>query len=243
MSTHHRRDSHTNYERLGWEAKNKGEFSKAIVCFDKALHYRQRPYFALHGKGECLFYLGDIKQAEECFNKAIQLNTQHPWAYHGLGRVYFFQGKYDTALAFFEKSIRLEPRGMLAWHWKGRTLIKLERYLEAEQSLLKALENTVRRDHVHDGRIKKIEADLKEVRELRQEIEEQSTRSHISIPMSIHTPPTVPWENAVIIKDCIFIQGDNNAPVNLKGNQANDDAVQNRATVNPTEKTGGEDEN
>ena len=224
MSTHHRRESHTNYERLGWEAKNKGEFAKAIVYFDKALHYRQKPYFALHGKGECLLSLGEVEQAEECFNKAIHIDAHHPWAYHGLGRVYFYQERYDTALAYFEKSIRIEPKGTVAWHWKGRTLLKLGKYAEAEEVLLKALDNAISRKHGREKIISHIEADLKEARGNKEDAGTADTRT-------------------VIIQDSVIIQGNSQAPVNLKGNQANDDAVQNRATVNPTEKTGGEDEN
>ena len=224
MSTHHRRDSHTNYERLGWAAKNKGEFAKALTYFDKALHYRQKPYFALHGKGECLLSLGEVEQAEECFNKAIQIDAHHPWAYHGIGRVYFYQKRYDTALICFEKSIHLESRGTVAWHWKGRVLIKQGKYAEAEEVLLKSLSNAISRKHGREKIIAHIEADLKEARENKKDDGTAGVQT-------------------VIIQDSVIIQGDNKAPVNLKGNQANDDAVQNRATVNPTEKTGGEDEN
>ena len=224
MSTHHRRDSHTNYERLGWAAKNKGEFAKALTYFDKALHYRQKPYFALHGKGECLLSLGEVEPAEECFYKAIQIDSHHPWAYHGLGRVYYYQERYDTALTCFEKSIRREARGTVAWHWKGRTLLKQGKYAEAEEALLKALSNAISRKYGREQMLALIEADLKEARGNKEDAGTADTRT-------------------VIIQDSVIIQGNSQAPVNLKGNQANDDAVQNRATVNPTEKTGGEDEN
>ena len=224
MSTHCRRESHRNYERLGWEAKNKGEFAKAIVYFEKALHYHQKPYFSLHGKGECLLSLGEVEPAEECFYKAIQIDSHHPWAYHGLGRVYFYQERYDTALTCFEKSIRREARGTVAWHWKGRTLLKQGKYAEAEEALLKALSNAISRKYGREQMLALIEADLKEARGNKEDAGTADTRT-------------------VIIQDSVIIQGNSQAPVNLKGNQANDDAVQNRATVNPTEKTGGEDEN
>ena len=224
MSTHRRRDSHRNYERLGWEAKNKGEFAKAIVYFEKALHYHQKPYFSLHGKGECLLSLGEVEPAEECFYKAIQIDSHHPWAYHGLGRVYFYQERYDTALTCFEKSIRREARGTVAWHWKGRTLLKQGKYAEAEEALLKALSNAISRKYGREQMLALIEADLKEARGNKEDAGTADTRT-------------------VIIQDSVIIQGNSQAPVNLKWNQANDDAVQNRATVNPTEKTGGEDEN
>ena len=219
MSTHHRRDSHTNYERLGWAAKNKGEFAKALTYFDKALHYRQKPYFALHGKGECLLSLGEVEPAEECFYKAIQIDSHHPWAYHGLGRVYYYQERYDTALTCFEKSIRREARGTVAWHWKGRTLLKQGKYAEAEEALLKALSNAISRKYGREQMLALIEADLKEARGNKEDAGTADTRT-------------------VIIQDSVIIQGNSQAPVNLKGNQANDDAVQNRATVNPTEKNG-----
>lgn len=224
MSTHCRRESHRNYERLGWEAKNKGEFAKAIVYFEKALHYHQKPYFSLHGKGECLLSLGEVESAEECFYKAIQIDSHHPWAYHGLGRVYYYQERYDTALTCFEKSIRREARGTVAWHWKGRTLLKQGKYAEAEEALLKALSNAISRKYGREQMLALIEADLKEARGNKEDAGTADTRT-------------------VIIQDSVIIQGNSQAPVNLKGNQANDDAVQNRATVNPTEKTGGEDEN
>ena len=86
------------------------------------------------------------------------------------------------------------------------------------------MSNAIGRKHGREKIIAHIEADLKEVRENKTNAGTAETQT-------------------VIIQDSVIIQGDNKAPVNLKGNQANDDSVQNRATVNPTEKTGDEDEN
>lgn len=196
-----------NYESLGWKYKHAGEYKKAIRAFDKAIAHHQKTYFALHGKGECLLRTGEYTSALDCFKKAINIDKSHSWAYHGAGRAYHFLKQYDVALAYYNKSISINKRSTVAWHWKGRTLIQMGMYNDAINALETAMNNAVGGKHSGD-QIPLIEQDLKHARDLREKTDKDTSK-----PIQI------------------TVQGDNNAPINVEGNQANDDAVINRSPV------------
>ncbi len=146
MTFNHNNNNNTDYVKLGMDLKNKGDHKGAIEAFDKAIHFNQRKYDALYGKGECLLKLKDYHTALSCFQDAIQYdNINNSRAYHGAGRAYHFLKKYDDALECYDKSIRLDKHDIVAWLWKGRTLIELGKYDEAEKSLHKALDNAIAR--------------------------------------------------------------------------------------------------
>jgi len=205
MSTHHHRAAHTsgiNYEQLGWKCKYQGKYEEAIDAFDKAIVRKQRTYFALHGKGECLLDLGKYSDALNCFENAIKIDRHHAWAYHGAGRAYHYLKKYDLALAYYDKSIQITRQSVVAWHWKGRTLIRMDEYVLAEEALKTALKNAIGSKYGRDS-IPLIEADLAFAKAHRKDVNSAQ----------------------------IVINGDNNAPINVGGNQATDDAILNRPVI------------
>ena len=212
MSTHHHRAAHTsgiNYEQLGWKFKHQGNYEAAIDAFDKAIVRKQRTYFALHGKGECLLHLGKYSDALNCFEHAIKIDRRHAWAYHGAGRAYHYLQKFDLAIAYYNKSIEITRQSVVAWHWKGRTLIRMGENALAEEALNIALRNAIGSKHGKDA-TPQIEADL----------ELAKTHKMDPSPLSNVTP-----------NPNIIIYGDNNAPVNVGGNQATDDAILNRPVI------------
>ncbi|MCK9308871.1 MAG: tetratricopeptide repeat protein [Candidatus Cloacimonetes bacterium] len=221
MSTHHRRTTHTsgiNYEQLGWKCKHQGKYEEAIDAFDKAIVRKQRPYVALHGKGECLLDLGKYSDALNCFENAIKIDRHHAWAYHGAGRAYHYLKKYDLALAYYDKSIQITRQSVVAWHWKGRTLIRMDEYVLAEEALKTALKNAIGSKYGRNA-IPLIEADL------------FFAKAH-KIEMA-HPSNGTPNRGVVIIGDnnAPIIFGDNKGPINNGGNQATDDAIQNRPII------------
>ena len=221
MSTHHRRTTHTsgiNYEQLGWKCKRQGNYEAAIDAFDKAIVRKQRTYFALHGKGECLLHLGKYSEALACFENAIKIDRRHAWAYHGAGRACHYLKKYDLALAYYDKSIRITRQSVVAWHWKGRTLIQMGEYVRAEEALKTALQNAIGSKYGRDV-IPLIEADL------------NFAKAH-KIEMA-HLNDITPNPSVVIKGDnnAPIIIGDNKGPINNGGNQATDDAIQNRPVI------------
>ena len=222
MSTHHHRAAHTsgiNYEQLGWKFKHQGNYEAAIDAFDKAIVRKQRTYFALHGKGECLLHLGKYSDALNCFANAIKIDRRHAWAYHGAGRVYHYLEKYDLAIAYYNKSIDITRQSVVAWHWKGRTFIRMGEYVLAEEALNIALRNAIGSKHGRDS-IPQIEADL----------ELAKTHKMDPSPLSNVTP-----------NPNIIIYGDNNAPVNVGGIQATDDAILNRPIITGEHGSGWKD--
>ena len=132
-------DYPTNYESLGWKLKHEAKFEEAVQAFDNAIYLKQKLYFALHGKGECLLELGRYDEALVEFQKAIEVDCGHSWAYHGAGRAYFHQHHYEIAREYFDKAIERKKGSVFGWYWKGRTLIELHQLNEATETLRTAL--------------------------------------------------------------------------------------------------------
>ena len=165
MTYYHKNGNYTDYVKLGMSLKNKGDYKGAIDAFNTAIHFNQRKYDALYGKGECYLKLKDYHNALSCFQASINYNySTNSRAYHGAGRAYHFLKEYDKALDSYDKSIRLDKSDIVAWHWKGRTLIALGKYDEAKKSLQKALDNAIaKRTEFSRMMIKVISEDLEKV--------------------------------------------------------------------------------
>jgi arylsulfatase A-like enzyme/tetratricopeptide (TPR) repeat protein len=101
---------------LGIAYGQKGEFQKALNCYEKALALDDTDAMVYYNKG--LFHLSQFMQlksrpdharALECFKKAIELDPSLASAYNGLGVGYRIAGQIDAAIAVWEKTLELNP--------------------------------------------------------------------------------------------------------------------------------------
>jgi tetratricopeptide (TPR) repeat protein len=101
---------------LGVAYGQKGEFGKALECYEKALSLDNTDAMIYYNKG--LFHLSLFMQAKsrpdharalECFKKAIELDPGLAAAYNGLGVGYRVAGQVDSAITVWEKTLELNP--------------------------------------------------------------------------------------------------------------------------------------
>ena len=101
---------------LGVAYGQKGEFGKALDCYEKALSLDDADAMIYYNKG--LFHLSlfmqaksrpDHAQALECFKKAIELDPALALAYNGLGVGYRVAGQTNSAITVWEKTLELNP--------------------------------------------------------------------------------------------------------------------------------------
>ena len=101
---------------LGIAYGQKGEFEKALDCYEKALSLDNTDAMIYYNKG--LFHLSQFMQiksrpdhawALECFKKAIELDPGLASAYNGLGVGYRIAGQINSAITVWEKTLELNP--------------------------------------------------------------------------------------------------------------------------------------
>ena len=101
---------------LGIAYGQKGEFKKALDCYEKALSLDDTDAMIYYNKG--LFHLSQFMQlksrpdharALECFKKAIELDPGLASAYNGLGVGYRIVGQINSAITVWEKTLELSP--------------------------------------------------------------------------------------------------------------------------------------
>jgi len=104
------------WTHLGIAHTIKGEFQKALECYEKALTL-DRTNALIHDNLGFLHFsiyqktgkIEDNTAALEDFQKAIELDPNLASAYNGLGGAYKAAGRLDKAISAWEKSLELEP--------------------------------------------------------------------------------------------------------------------------------------
>jgi arylsulfatase A-like enzyme/Flp pilus assembly protein TadD len=100
---------------LGVAYGQKGEFQKALDCYEQALSLDDADAMIYYNKG--LFHLSqfmrvksrpDQARALECFKKAIELDPGLAAAYNGLGVGYRIAGQIDSAITVWERTLELD---------------------------------------------------------------------------------------------------------------------------------------
>jgi FOG: TPR repeat len=133
----------------------KGEYSKALECYDKwletgrvyeidkvtaetilantekALQENQNNEKAWLFKGIALDKLGNYQESIACQDKAIELKYNYAKAYNYKGNALLGLGKYQEAITCYYKAIELNPDYVGAYNNKGLALYYLGKYNEA----------------------------------------------------------------------------------------------------------------
>ncbi len=115
----------------GYEWALKGEYHKAIECYDKAIELKPDDAGAYNNKGIALYGLGNYQQAIECYDKAIALKPDDASAYYNKGNALYGLGNYQQAIEWFDKVIALKPDDAGAYNNKGNALYGLGNYQQA----------------------------------------------------------------------------------------------------------------
>lgn len=98
------------YFVTGLVYRENGEYIKALVEVEKAVHYDPNYANAHVLYATLLYYAGSPQEGLERIQKAIKLNPHHPhnYTFH-LGQAYYVLGQYEKAVITLEKGIKAIP--------------------------------------------------------------------------------------------------------------------------------------
>lgn len=116
-----------------------GEYERSNATLAHLNRMDPRDTRYLNRRGDCLMKLDRPAEAAERYRRQIKLApTQSAW--DDLSRALFELKQYEEGVAAAESALKIDPEYGWAWGRKGRNCEKLERYKEAKNCYLKALE-------------------------------------------------------------------------------------------------------
>ena len=123
------------------------DYTNAVHFYDEVIKLDPTTDFYFAHKGNCLRQDQKYSKAEEAFRKAVDLNPKNIWAYMSFGDVLKEQEKYTEAIEIYNEGIEKnpsQPKNTTSLFWlhqhKGHSYFDLNRWEEAIESYLKALE-------------------------------------------------------------------------------------------------------
>jgi len=94
--------------KLGNEYYDKGDYDKAIDCYQKAIDIKPDDE-AYYNMGIVYDAKGDYDKAIEYYQKAIELNPNDNETYYNMGNAYYNKGDYEKAIECYQKAIEINP--------------------------------------------------------------------------------------------------------------------------------------
>ena len=129
------------YIRKGIKYHDKGDFKRAIKQYKKAIDKDPLNSTAYYELSMSQYSARELEAAYESSIRAIALNPTNEGAYIMKASILDDSGYPDLAINEYDRLIGINPESYMAWLNKGITQIKLEHWIEAEESMLKA--NTI----------------------------------------------------------------------------------------------------
>lgn len=119
----------------------RGEYSKGIPYFEKALLLDTGYLQAKANLAFCLQKTGKVEEAENMYREVVSRDTgRYLNAFFNLGELYFSQGKFDDAIALNMKASVLFPKADLPWVTMGNYYLQKKDTQMAVEKWMKALE-------------------------------------------------------------------------------------------------------
>lgn len=119
------------YNNYGLVLLDKGDYSKALTMFQKAIQLAPRFDIAYYNAGKSYFHMGDRRKAREMYTKTLELNPSHEWARVMLATLLVGEGQNDKAIAFLKESVRKVPDSAMLRSQLGSLYYSLGREDEA----------------------------------------------------------------------------------------------------------------
>src|SRR5215813_12966402 len=91
-----------------------GNYTEAILYFDKALAINPNYTLALNNKGAALYGLGIYNESIAYFDKALSVNPAYTTALYNKGAALSKLGIYNESIAYFDKVLAIQPTNALA---------------------------------------------------------------------------------------------------------------------------------
>ena len=107
------------YHNMGIAYSNKGNFAKAIKCYNKAIKKNPNNAEVYISFGDAYLGKGNYDNAIGYYEKAIEFFPNEAAIYNNLGIAYDEKGNFDEAIKCYEKVIKLNPDDAAAYNNLG----------------------------------------------------------------------------------------------------------------------------
>ena len=134
----------------GIRLHDEGQFDAALALFEQAVKQEPQNGLANFEAGNTCFALGDYKKALKYADKALKIDREAlPEAYVLKGNSLDMLGKADKAVDAYRKGLKLDP-GNYQLHFNlGVTLLRQEKFAEAEPEFIAALKTNPQYTSAH----------------------------------------------------------------------------------------------
>jgi predicted CXXCH cytochrome family protein len=127
------------YFALGEAWRSKGDASKAITAYQRAVERNPGSAWTLRRLADALEALGQMPRAADALNRAIQAAPDDARGWYALGELYSRAGRHANEIRAFRKSAELDPDLPDAYNNLGSAMAEAGNPKEAEAAFLSAL--------------------------------------------------------------------------------------------------------
>lgn len=116
--------------QIGAEFSQTGNYTNAIVYYDKALVIDPDDSNVLVNKGDALTNLGIYEEAKQCYDKVLSQNPNSSMALYNKACIMALKGEPDESISLLEKAVNLDSNLIQAVKTEGAffTMRNLERF-------------------------------------------------------------------------------------------------------------------
>ncbi len=98
------------FHNLGQFFSKKGQLSKAIDCYGKAIELDPKYARALAAYGAACIRLGDANRARSYLEESVKIDGSMKSALANLGLLYYLMGEFDKAASMNRRALRIDPK-------------------------------------------------------------------------------------------------------------------------------------
>lgn len=95
-----------DYNKIGIDAMQEGDFEKAAEAFTKAIEENGQDPVPYINFANLLSSVNELERALAFYNRALELDNSAAAAYYGAGNVYVMKESFSEAKDMFEKALR-----------------------------------------------------------------------------------------------------------------------------------------
>jgi tetratricopeptide (TPR) repeat protein len=116
------------YNDLGVEYIESGDFEKAIYHFNESIRLNPNSEPAYYNRGLCNLNIKNFRHAIADFTKAIEINPDDSYTYKNRGMAYAGLKQYNNAIKDFSTSVKINPKNASALEARGVIYIEIGDY-------------------------------------------------------------------------------------------------------------------
>ena len=130
-----------------------GQHEESIKWVNKVIELNPNSHVAYNCKGNNLIKLNKFEAALDCFEKAIKLKPDYSTALSNIGSILVTTGRFSESLEYYDRSINGDSMCHSSYYMISVSFSNLDKYVEAKQSIDKAMEMDQKNLHYLKQRI------------------------------------------------------------------------------------------